>query len=68
MPKKSISELLALGQVLPASQLAQQKKEALQKAAEYDLAVEAELSHRRTKIATGPVIKPAPLKRERLED
>ena len=68
MPKKSISDLMALGQVLPASQLAQQKKEALQKAAEYDLAVEVELSHRRTKIATGPIAKPAPLKHERLKD
>jgi hypothetical protein len=60
MPKKSISELLALGQVLLASQLAQQKSKTQQKAAEYDLAVEAELSHRRTKIATGPMVKPPP--------
>lgn len=68
MRKKTISELLALGQVVPASQLAKQKADETKRALDYESAVEAEISHRRTKIQSGIApIKPT-FKREKLED
>ena len=54
MHKRDLSTLLRSGQVLPASELAKQKEEALRLAKDLGEAVRSEVSHRRTKIQTNP--------------
>ena len=54
MHKRDLSTLLRSGQVLPASELAKQKEEALRLAKDLGEAVRSEVSHRRTKIQTKP--------------
>ncbi len=62
-----MADLVALGQILPASELAKKKTKELKRAAEFDLAVESEISHRRTRVQS--TIAPSTLvfKRESLE-
>lgn len=52
--KQDLNTLLKSGQVLPASELAKQKKDALRLAKDLEEAVRSEISHRRTKIQTEP--------------
>lgn len=48
--KQDLNTLLVSGQVLPASELAKQKEDALRLAKDLEEAVRSEISHRRTKI------------------
>ena len=52
--KQDLRTLLRSGQVLPASELAKQKEDAVRLAKDLEEAVRSELSHRRTKIQTDP--------------
>jgi hypothetical protein len=52
--KQDLSTLLRSGQILPASELARQKEDALRLANDLEQAVRSEISHRRTKIQTEP--------------
>jgi len=52
--KQDLSTLLRSGQVLPASELAKQKEDALRLTKDLEEAVRSEVSHRRTKIQTEP--------------
>jgi hypothetical protein len=52
--KQDLNTLLVSGQVLPASELAKQKEDALRLAKDLEEAVRSEVSHRRTKIQTEP--------------
>ena len=52
--KQDLCTLLRSGQVLPASELAKQKEDALRLAKDLEEAVRSEVSHRRTKIQTEP--------------
>ena len=67
MNKKTVADLMALGQILPASELAKKKADELKRAAEYDLAVESEISHRKTKIQSGIAPEKPIFTRESLE-
>jgi len=52
--KQNLSTLLMSGQVIPASELAKQKEDALRLSKDLEEAVRSEISHRRTKIQTEP--------------
>jgi hypothetical protein len=52
--KQDLSTLLRSRQILPASELAKQKEDALRLANDLEEAVRSEISHRRTKIQTEP--------------
>jgi hypothetical protein len=53
-PIPEIDQLIASGQVIPASQLAAKKAQAEQLAKDLEESVRSEVSHRRTKIQTEP--------------
>jgi len=66
--KQDLSTLLRSGQVIPASELATKKEDALRLAKDLEEAVRSEISHRRTKIQTEPDKAVAHYTRERFSD
>ena len=67
-PVPEIDQLIASGEVIPASQLAKQKEESERLAKDLEEAVRSEVSHRRTKIQTQPDRTVAHYTREPFED
>ena len=66
--KQDLNSLLSSGQLIPASKLAKQKEDAQRLAKDLEEAVRSEISHRRTKIRTGPDATVAHYTRESFEE
>jgi hypothetical protein len=66
--KQDLNTLLKSDLVLPASELAKQKEDALRLAKDLEEAVRSEISHRRTKIQTEPDKTVVHYARERFSD